>query len=133
MSAKEIVRTLYSSDLAKDDVMNLFHQDCQVKWHSTKGFKTLNYDGIDEMLKGIKQSFHSFSYRISHLLDDNGFITARYTVYATSIERDEKEDPIAHFISIWETKDGKLYKGYEISQQVDNTPESLNSFAEIKA
>lgn len=129
MSAKEIVKAFYGSDLAKDNIMNLFHPNCEVKWHSTKGYKTVDYAGIKDMIKGIKQSFYSFTYRLSHLLDDNGTITARYTIYATSIERIEKEDPIAHFISIWETKDGKLYKGYEISQQVDNSPDSLNSFA----
>lgn len=129
MSVKEIAKVFYSSDLAKDDVMDLFHPDCEIKWHSTKGYKTMDYNAIDQMIKGIKQSFHSFTYRLSHLLNDDDIITARYTIYATSIERKEKEDPIAHFISIWETKDGKLYKGFEISQQVDNSLKSLNSFA----
>lgn len=132
MSAKEIVKAYYSSDLAKDSIIDLFHKDCEMKWHSTKGYKNLHRKDLDEMFNGIKQSFHSFTFRLSHLLDDNGTITARYTIYATAIEREEKEDPLAHFISIWETKDGKLYKGYEISQQVDNSPESLNSFVEIK-
>ncbi len=129
MSAKEIVKALYSSDVAQDDVMQYFHKDCKVKWHSTKGYRVMNFDDISEIVLGIKQSFHSFSYRLSHILEDNTTITARYTIYATSIEREEKEDPIAHFISIWETKDGKLYRGFEISQLADHSVESLNSFA----
>ncbi|WP_460218917.1 nuclear transport factor 2-like protein [Psychroserpens sp. MEBiC05023] len=133
MSPKEIVKAFYDSDLAKDsNVIDLFHKECLLKWHSTQGYKQLDYNGLIEMLEGVQKSFHSFKYRLSHLLDDNGIITARYTIYVTSIERPEKEDPLAHFISIWETKNGKLFKGFEISQQVDNSSVSLNSFTEIK-
>ncbi|WP_047546271.1 nuclear transport factor 2 family protein [Psychroserpens sp. Hel_I_66] len=133
MSAKQIVKAFYDLDLAKDqNIIAHFHKDCELKWHSSKGFTKLNFQGIEEMLKGVRKSFHSFKYRVSHLLEDNGVVTARYTIYVTAIERPEKEDPLAHFITIWETKDGKLYKGFEISQQVDNSSESLNSYAEIK-
>ena len=48
------------------------------------------------------------------------------------IERPEKEDAIAHFISIWEVKEEKLYRGFEISMLADISSESLNSYAEIK-
>ncbi|OUS02926.1 hypothetical protein A9Q86_02440 [Flavobacteriales bacterium 33_180_T64] len=133
MSAKEIVKAFYELDLAKDEnILNFFHKECSLKWHSTKGYTVLDYTGLDNMLTGVKKSFHSFKYRLSHLLDDDGIITARYTVYVTTIERPEKDEPLAHFISIWEIKDGKLYKGFEISQQLDNSSDSLNSYAEIK-
>ena len=71
---------------------------------------------------------------MSHLLqDDNaGNYCVRYTIYATTIEREEKEDALAHFISIWEVKDGKMYRCHEISQLADESSESLNSYAEIK-
>jgi hypothetical protein len=39
---------------------------------------------------------------------------------------------MAHFITIWELKDNKLYRGYEISQQADVSLESLKSFSKIK-
>jgi hypothetical protein len=35
---------------------------------------------------------------------------------------------MAHFIAIWEIKDGKMFKGYQISQAADETPENLSSF-----
>jgi hypothetical protein len=68
---------------------------------------------------------------VSHLLQDNNIVTARYTIYATPIERPEKEDALAHFITIWEVKANKLYRGFEISQLADTSSESLNSYAEI--
>lgn len=133
MSAKSVVQKLLDSDLAKDqEVINLFHKDCELKWHSTKGYTVLNYDGIANMLKEIRKNYVSFKYNYSHLLQDDQSVTARYTIYVTSIEREEKEDALAHFISIWRIKDGKLYRGYEISQLADNSSDSLNSYAEIK-
>ena len=133
MSAKEIVKAFYDLDLAKDEgILSHFHNDCELKWHSSKGYTKLDIQGMQNMLEGVKQSFHSFKYRLSHLLEDDNMATARYTIYVTSIERPDKEDALAHFISIWEVKDGKLYKGYEISQLSDDSSESLNSYAEIK-
>ena len=133
MSAKEVVKAFYNLDLAKSETaMDLIHEDCKLLWNSSNGFTTLNFSGMENMLVGLKKSFLSFTYRVSHLLEEGNTVTARYTIYVTSIERPEKEDPLAHFISIWEVKDGKLYRGYEISQQVDNSSESLNSYSEIK-
>tara|TARA_B100000809_G_C15093480_1_gene514101 strand:- start:298 stop:702 length:405 start_codon:yes stop_codon:yes gene_type:complete len=133
MSAKETVKAFYDLDLAKDKhIIDLFHKNCELKWHSSKGYTKLDLQGMENMLKGVKQSYHSFKYRLSHLLEDDNIVTARYTIYVTLIERPDKEDALAHFISIWEVKDGKLYKGYELSQLADDSSESLNSYAEIK-
>lgn len=133
MSAKEIVKEFYNLDLVKDeDILNHYHKDCELNWNSSKGFKRLDFKGMEHMLKDLKESYISFKPRLSHLLEDGNTVTARYTVYATTIERPDKEDALAHFITIWEVKDGKLYKGYEMSQLADDSFDSLNSYAEIK-
>ena len=133
MTAKDIVKSFYELDLAKaENAMDFIHKDCKLLWNSSNGFTSLDYDGLQKMLEGLRKSFLSFNYRVSHLLEDQNTITARYTIYVTSIERPEKEDALAHFISIWEVKDGKLYRGYEISQLADDSSDSLNSYAEIK-
>ena len=133
MSAKKIVKAFYDSNLALDEnIIDMFHEDCVLHWNSSQGFSTINKAGIAEMLKGVKESYLSFNYRLSHLLGDGGTITARYTIYCTTIERPTKEEPLAHFISIWEVKDNKLYKGHEISQKLDDSVENLTSFSEIK-
>ncbi|WP_290698402.1 nuclear transport factor 2 family protein [Lacinutrix sp.] len=133
MSSKKIVKAFYDSNLATDEnIIDMFHDDSILNWNSSQGFTALNKDGISEMLKGIKESYLSFSYRLSHLLEDDNTVTARYTIYYTTIERPLKEEPLAHFISIWEVKDGKIYKGFEISQKLDESVENLTSFSEIK-
>lgn len=101
MSAKEVVRAVYSLDLAKDNsVMTHFHNDCILKWHSSKGYSQFDLEGVKTMIDGVKQSYHSFKYICSHLLEEGKTVTARYTVCYTTIERPKKEVALAHFISI---------------------------------
>ena len=132
MSAKDIVKTYYESDIAKDDhILDLFDKDVKVQWHSSQGYTVLDYKKIQSMVSEIKRSFVSYGFRLSHLLEDGDMVTARYSIYVTPIERQEKEDVIAHFISIWKVKDGKLMEGYEISQLADASNDSLRSFTKI--
>ena len=58
-------------------------------------------------------------------------VTIRFTYYVRTIENPDEELPMAHFIAIWEVKDGKMYKGHQISQQADDSPENLDSFLPI--
>lgn len=134
MKAKQVVRNFYELDLGQDtNALSLFHKDCELHWNSSKGFTTLHLKDIQTMLNEIRRSYVSFKYRISHLLEDDNTVTARYTIYVIPIENpEEEEEPLAHFISIWEVKDGKLFKGYEISQMADENPASLKTFSEIK-
>ncbi|WP_299336542.1 nuclear transport factor 2 family protein [uncultured Psychroserpens sp.] len=133
MTAKDVVRSFYDLDLAKaDNAIDLIHKDCKLLWNSSNGFTSLDYEGVKTMLEGLKKAFLSFNYRISHLLEDQNMVTARYTIYVTPIEKPEQEEALAHFISIWEVKDNKLYRGHEISQLADDSSDSLNSYAEIK-
>ena len=48
------------------------------------------------------------------------------------LSNQKKKMLLAHFITIWEVKDDKMYRGFEISQLADISSESLNSYAEIK-
>jgi hypothetical protein len=40
----------------------------------------------------------------------------RYSHFVKTIENPREEMLLAHFISIWQIKDNKLYKGYQMSQ-----------------
>lgn len=134
MSPKEIVKSFYESDLA--DGVHLIpqyvHKECQLHWNSTSGYNVMDYDGLVHFFKNINVSYHSLKAQISHLLQDENQVTIRYTMFASTIEDPENEQPLANFISIWEIKDGKLYRGYEISQMADDNVESYKSFSEIK-
>ena len=133
MSAKKVIKHFYELDLAKnEEAISHFHKECELYWNSSKGFIVLDHDDIKNMLEDIRKSYVSFKYRLSHLLEDGKTVTARYTIYVAPIENPDEEQPLAHFISIWEVKKGKLFKGYEISQLADEDPASIKTFAEIK-
>lgn len=134
MSAKEIVKSFYESNLANDMglVPKYFHKDCQLHWNSSTGYNVKNYADIVQFFKHINAAYECVRVQISHLLEDGNHVTVRYTLFVNTIEDPENEQPLANFISIWKLKDDKLYRGYEISQMADDNLESYKSFSKIK-
>jgi len=127
---KEIVKSFYEIDVLKDlqSVVEYMHPDIELYWNSSFGFNKKDFGALKSMFEEMSTSFESFRSEISHILSDGDSVTVRYTYFANPIEEPEKEEAIAHFITIWELKDGKLYKGYQISQQGDETPDNLKTF-----
>ncbi|GAB2768603.1 nuclear transport factor 2 family protein [Salinimicrobium soli] len=130
LEPKDCVEKFYSSDFYKnpESVEKYLHPDVQLFWNSSAGFHKLNFQEIAKMSKDLSGSFDTLRADVSHLLSDNDMVTIRFTYYVRTIENPEEELPMAHFISIWQIKDGKMYKGHQISQQADDSPENLNSF-----
>lgn len=134
MSPKELVKHFYEYDLVKNkiSVEQFFHKDCQLHWNSSTGFQILNYDAILTFFNNINKNYYNLRTEISHLLQDGDFITSRHTVFGRTIENQDEEIPLAHYISIWQIKDEKLYRGHQISQLADEAAIIANSFSEIK-
>jgi len=128
--AKDIVRSFYETDLIHNSeaFSEFLHSEIELFWNSSFGFSKKNFNDIKMMFSEMAASFEIFRCEISHLLAEDDKVTIRYTYFAKTIEDPDKEEAIAHFITIWELKDDKLYRGYQISQQGDNTPESMKSF-----
>ncbi|WP_353777602.1 nuclear transport factor 2 family protein [Winogradskyella sp. 3972H.M.0a.05] len=134
MEPKDVVRGFYESDLANNTeaLATYLHPECQLNWHSSKGYHQFDFNKVNELFTDIHRSYESIRMHISHMLQDGDFVTTRYTMMVRTIEDPDNEEPMAHFITIWEVKDGKLYKGYEISQLADVGTSSLNSFTTEK-
>ncbi|TYA58956.1 nuclear transport factor 2 family protein [Formosa maritima] len=134
MSPKELVKQFYEYDLLKNKIAveKYFHKDCQLHWNSSKGFQVLNYDNILTFFNNINETYHNLRSEISHLLQEGDFVTTRYTVFGSTMENQDEEMPLAHYISIWQIKDGKFFKGHQISQLADEAAIKANSFSEIK-
>lgn len=134
MSPKELVKSFYKSDLANNAslIPQFFHEDCELHWNSSKGFTILKYNDIVEFFRGVTESYNVLRFQISHLLEDGNFVTSRHTLFGCTIEDPDNEIPMAHFTAIWEVKDSKLYRCYEISQLTDEKALESNSFSEKK-
>jgi hypothetical protein len=133
LEPKDCVAKFYSSDFYRDPslVKEYLHPDAHLFWNSSAGFNKLDFQGILSIAQELSKSFSSLRADISHLLSDKDHVTIRFTYYVSTVENDEEELPMAHFIAIWEMKDGKMYKGHQISLQADDSPENLNSFLPI--
>ncbi len=135
MSAKDLVKAFYNSDIVNDSsiVPKFFHEECQLHWSSSHGFMILKFNDIEKFFEGTRKSYTNLRFEFTHLIEENSTLATRHTLFAQTIENPESETVLAHFSAIWEVKDNKRYSGYEISHQADETNlESINSYAKRK-
>ena len=118
MSAKKIVQDFYKSDaLINSDIMDSFlHPDIVLDWNSSKGFLQLKRKEILEMTAEMSKAYVRSKARISHIVVDGDQVAVRYSHYIKTIENPREEMLLAHFMVIWELKDSKLFRGYQMSQ-----------------
>jgi hypothetical protein len=135
MSAKELVKAFYASDIANNPnvVSEYFHKDCELHWSSSNGFSILNYKDLELFFEGTRNSYDSLRFEFTHLIEAEETIVTRHTLLVNTIEAPETEVVLARFSTIWEVKDGKLFRSYEISQLADERHEkAMDSYAERK-
>ncbi len=127
MPAITLLEKFYNADVANNEslVEDFFHKDCELHWNSSNGFSLLRYDDIVKFFQGIRASYNNMRFVHTHLFASGDQVTSRHHLYAQTIEQPNEEVLLAHFIAIWEVKDSKLYRCYEISQLADE--QTLNS------
>ena len=117
MGAKAIVQEFYQSDvlLDADKVNALLHPEVVLEWHSTKGFLKLNKAEIVELSNELSKAYIRSKSRISHIVSEGNTVAVRYAHFVKTIENPREEMMLAHFMVVWEVKDDKLYRGYQMS------------------
>lgn len=133
-SAKKIVRDFYLSNLLKDETVleTYFHKDIELIWNSADGLSIIHYDDLNSFFAEVRRTYHDIRAEVSHMLQDDGHVTIRYKYYVRTIENPDEEMGIAHFICIWEVKDNKLYRGYQVSQPVTDKDDTTESYHRVK-
>lgn len=118
MQPKELVLDFYKSDLIlhKDEVKEFLHPDLVIEWNSTKGFVMLNYHDVLNLTDDLSKAYIRSKMRITHIIEEGNMVSVRYSHFVKTIENPREEMLLAHFFVIWEIKDGKLYRGYQMSQ-----------------
>lgn len=118
MSAKKIVQQFYQSDaLINSEVITAFlHPEVIVEWNSSKGLIKLDYDSLIDLSNDLSKAYVHSKVKISHIITENDLISVRYSHFVKTIENAREEMLLAHFIAIWEIKDNKLFRGYQMSQ-----------------
>lgn len=118
MKSKDIVLELYKADALLDQkiVSDLMHPEVSIDWNSSKGFIQMNYDDIVAFTIELSKSYIRSKIRISHVLQENGLVSLRYSHFVKTIENPREDMLLGTFFVIWEVKDNKLYRGFQMSQ-----------------
>ncbi len=116
--SKKLVQDFYKSDaLINSEIMATYlHPEIILDWQSSTGFKQLNFHDILSLTTELSKAYVRSKAKVSHVLKEGNLLTVRYSHYIKTIENPREEMLLAHFMVIWEVKDDKLYRGYQISQ-----------------
>lgn len=118
MNAKKFIQEFYKSDALIDAaVMDTYlHPEFMLDWHSSKGFIQMDRAKCIEITEKLQNAYVRSKARISHLVQEGDTIAVRYAHYVKTVENPREEMLMAHFFVIWEIKDDKLYRAYQMSQ-----------------
>lgn len=127
LRTKEIVKKFYESNFYKDeDVLRSYlHPEVELSWYGTTGLRRLNLEGIAQISEQLANSYESLRAEVEKVIAKSDNVAIHFTYHVRTIENPEEEMPLAHFLAMWEMKDGKLYKGVQISQlgeEIDENP-----------
>lgn len=127
---KRIVRNFYTSDFfnKNQNVEKYLHPDMELFWNARTGYSHMYRDDVAQVTLEASRSFESVRCEITHLLQEGNSVTIRFTFYISTMENPTEETPVAHFVAIWEIKEGLMYKGYQMSQPAEETPEAMVSY-----
>lgn len=130
-TTKAIVEKFYDWNDSNDieSTKEVLHDDVELFWNSTKGFRKYGKQQIIDLIANIKKEYQNIRPEISHFITDDNRAAVRLTYFVEPYETPEDEIPLVHFMAIWEIKEGKLYKGYEMSHLADEDPENILSFS----
>ncbi len=118
MATKKMIQDFYKSDaFINSEVLDTFlHPEVVLEWNSSKGFIKMSRQELLNMADELSRAYVRSKVRISHLIKEDDTIAVRYSHYVKTIENPREEMLLAHFFVIWEIKDDKLFRGYQISQ-----------------
>ena len=120
MTSKDIVLEFYKSDvlLDKKAVSELLHPEVIIDWNSSQGFIQMNNEDILSLVDEMGKAYIRSKIRISHILQEDNLVSLRFSHFVKTIENPREDMLLGNFFIIWEIKDEKLFKGFQMSQSV---------------
>ena len=117
MKPKDIVLEFYKSDVLLDrkTVSELLHPEVSMDWNSSQGFIQMNYDDFLSLTDQLSKAYVRSKIRISHIIQEKNLVSIRFSHFVKTIENPREEMLMGNFFAIWEVKDGKLFRGYQMS------------------
>lgn len=118
MNSKELVLDFYKNDLIlnKFEVKEFLHPDIIIEWNSSKGFIQMKFDDVINLSEELNKAYVRSKMRVTHIIAEDDKVFVRYSHFVKTIENPREEMLLAHFFVIWEIKDNKFFRGYQMSQ-----------------
>jgi len=118
MNPKDIVLDFYKSDvfLNKKTVSELLHPEVTIDWNSSQGFIQMNFEDIMELMDQMAKAYIRSKIRISHILQEDDLVSLRFSHFVKTFENPREDMLLGNFFVIWEIKENKLFRGYQMSQ-----------------
>ena len=120
MNPKKIILDFYKSDaLINPEVLKTFlHHDVILDWNSRTGFIQMNREGLLALASELSSSYVRSKVAISHIVREGNLISVRYSHSVKTLENPREDILLANFMVVWELKDDKLYRGFQMSQVI---------------
>jgi len=117
MTPKDIVLDFYKSDVFLDSkkVGELLHPDVSLDWSTSKGPIKMNYEELLNLSTELAKAYIRSKIKISHIIQEGNIVSLRYSHIVKTIENPREDMLLANFFVIWEIKDEKLFKGFQMS------------------
>jgi hypothetical protein len=120
MNLKKIILDFYKSDaLINPTVLATYlHDDILLEWNSSSGFIKMNREDLLSLASELSRTYIRSKVAISHIVKEGDFVSVSYSHSVKTMENPREYILLANFMVIWEIKEDKLYRGYQISQVV---------------
>jgi len=118
MAIKKMIQEFYKSDaLINSAVLDLYlHPEVLVDWNSSQGFLQMNREKLLILADDLAKAYIKSKVVINQIIQDKNQIAVRYSHYVKTFENPREEMLLANFFVIWELKDEKLFRAYQMSQ-----------------
>lgn len=122
MTAKDIVLKFYNSNaiLSKSYLEDVLHDELVLEWTNSKSKIFLDKNDVLALSKDIRLAYYSMRAVVHHVLDSEDRVAINYTHYVAPFENPDEEVVLATYFVLWEVKEGQLYRGYQISQLIND-------------
>ncbi len=114
----ELVHKFFASAgiLNKAYCQDTFSEDFVLEWHSSKGIVFLDYYDILSLSKDLRQSYFTLRAEVNETIVQENKVHIRYVYYVRTLENPDEELVLAVFMANFEVEDGKIVRGYQMSQ-----------------
>lgn len=118
MEPNQIIEKFYQSGAAfhPERIDAYLHEQVMLDWHSSKGFLQLNRQALVNMATDMHRNYEHATVTIHSIVAQGNTVALRYDQYAQTIENPADEMLLGRFFAFWEVRDGKLFRGYQMSQ-----------------